>query len=712
MLAALLLTPTCRASLDDGRVRALRLRSGATLQTPLHSDLPVSGDVTLRVLIKRNEWDLGARNVLSLVNSTGDVRLGIGYNTSPWVTAAVTTNGIKPGSVQFGMSDVVVFGCPSGLRYEDWWVVYKAPGAAGGGNGYLRVYHNGILADRNLPGYPFDVPIPAGTDMTWLGGPLRLRIGDSIYGDRQDYQVIDCCMWTAALSGEDVAAIGANQIALLPDAVRRTTDIFWYARPNPDTVGAVLPELGATAGNTAFAAAITGDVSFISDVPSGPGWAVPDDTTPPDPGPEPLIAEPGDASLAVTMAVGDGTVAHREVILSKGHVWRYSTLARHALVADETEHTFGGLTPGAWYHATGVWEDEWGNRTERQLLVQVPGEEPPPQGESRSLHFRRDGAARTFTDETGAVPEYIQLPFNVDSATVRVVVRRNAGMCGPNLFFSSRADKVSDYGYSRFSLGLDQHGFIQGKVSDGQTVVVARSTETLASGVFEEIWLRYQAPTLTGPGDVRVYRRNGSTVVLIAREPIPPGDFTWKKWDAEFVLGGLDNAWKNDTIDYNLLEAALWTRGLTEAEMSRLAGRGIHTVTAYSERVGDYLFWYARPRADATRVEPDLGTSIGTAVIRPRNQLLGSPGTIVPLISTQAAENVEFSTDVPEEYLGTTTPPTLADAVEALACFAGLANASAGTMARLDVAGGDSQGVLDLEDVIILVGRAAATNPL
>jgi hypothetical protein len=272
-LAAIGLAASSRASLDDGRVRALRLRSGATLETPLHADLPTSGDMTLRVLIKRNEWDLGARNVLSLVNSTGDVRLGIGYNTSPWVTAAVTTNGLKPGSVQFGVWDVVVFGCPSGLRYEDWWVVYKSPGPFGGEPGYLRVYHNGVLADRNLRGYPFDIPVPAGTDMTWLGGPLRLRIGDNVYGDRQDYQILDCCFWTAALSAEDVAAIGANQIALLPDPVRRTDDIFWYARPNPDTAGAVLPELGATVGNPAFAATISGDVSFISDVPSGPGWA-------------------------------------------------------------------------------------------------------------------------------------------------------------------------------------------------------------------------------------------------------------------------------------------------------------------------------------------------------------------------------------------------------------------------------------------------------
>ena len=49
---------------------------------------------------------------------------------------------------------------------------------------------------------------------------------------------------------------------------------------------------------------------------------------------------------------------------------------------------------------------------------------------------------------------------------------------------------------------------------------------------------------------------------------------------------------KSYTLDRtreNLLEAALWTRALTEAEMSALVGRGLHTVRDYHQRVGDYL---------------------------------------------------------------------------------------------------------------------------
>jgi hypothetical protein len=399
------------------------------------------------------------------------------------------------------------------------------------------------------------------------------------------------------------------------------------------------------------------------------------------------------------------------VVLSKGAEWRYSVIERRTLVAPDTACTFDGVSPGSTCFVTATWTDEWGNRTERQVRVTMPGAETPPGGESRSLRFIGDGAARNFTDVTGYMPQLVELPFNVDGATVRIVVRRNSGMGGPNLFFSSRADKVSDYGYSRFSLGLEQHGHIVGKVSDGQQVIVAESPETLQAGLFEELFLVYEAPTLAAPGSVRVYRRDGAHVTQIADAPIPATDFTWKKWDAEFVLGGLDNAWANPTIDYNMLEAAFWTKALTESEMNGLVGRGLFTVTDYDQRIGEHLYWYARPRAETSRIEPDLGTSIGTAVIRRRDKFLGEPGTITPIIPTFDAGDVRFSTDVPPEYTGSMPLFTLADAASVLAFSAGLSEAAIQDVARLDLVNSGPADVLNLEDAALIARKAAGLEP-
>ena len=89
-----------------------------------------------------------------------------------------------------------------------------------------------------------------------------------------------------------------------------------------------------------------------------------------------------------------------------------------------------------------------------------------------------------------------------------------------------------------------------------------------------------------------------------------------------------------------------------------------------------FLLVMACAPAMVTPVPPLDPNAIGTAIIRPRNQLVGSPGTIVPLISTAEADDVEFSTDVPAEYVSATAPYTMEEAATALSCFAGLAGAA------------------------------------
>lgn len=687
-----------------GSVRSLHIRESGVLRTTPTTNLPVNGDATFRVMLRRNEWDLGRRTLMALTDGT-TVRLSINYNLSPWIYPYVD-NGSALRPVRIGEEISVIFGCPTGQVYEDWWVVYKAPGMSGGADGYLQVYRNGAPAPLDLSGTVARKTIPAGTALTWQGGPLYLQIGDHSSGPRQNFHLLDIAWWTKALSSSEIAAIGDQQIASITDnTIRHLDSLFWYARPGNAYLDRVKPELGAAVGRPELEAVISGNVSFSTNVPTRAGWEIPDDITPPDPGSDALSASSTDTSINVSMGAGSADTTHREIILSRSAVSRYTVVNRRDIASsgDTAAVAFSDLTPGKHYFVTARWRDASGNVAERQVEIVTKGTEPSSSGPTRSLRIRQDGIAYTQVEGVDGERQFVELPFNVDGATVRVVVRRNAGFTGPAWFWSSRADHAAEYGYTRFALGQSAHGKPMAKVTDGELKFTAEAAEPLPIGEFTELWMTYEAPSPSTPGTLKLFRNVGKSLVLLASTPLPATDFTWRKWDSIFVLGGLQDGLPNSTIDYNMLETAFWMKALTPSEMQALIGRGLHGAT-YEERIGRFLYWYARPHPDDDRIVPDLGASIGTAPLRNATEDVAESGIIAPRIPDAMVDKVLFSEEVPASY--NVVGPleyTYADASRALQITAGMEPSSATSAAWLDVHTGSQPGVVTLEDAVAIL---------
>lgn len=690
VLACLLIALTAASR---GSLRALRIRPGGTVTTVPSPNLPVNGDMTLRILIKRNPWDLVSHEILSITDADGAHRVSLAMNTSPWVTAFISDNGWMPDAHKYGWEGAVNHGCPNGTYYEDWWLVYKAPTTTIAG--YFRVYRSGALAPFYSDTIPFDIPIPAGTDMTWKGKGLMLRIGDPNPATMTDYQVMDVAWWTEALTDADVAALANRQISTITDnIVRRLSSLYWYARPSNTYLDRIACELGASTGNSSLDAVFTGNVTYTTDTPRVPGWDQPGDIVPPDPGTAPIEASSTDEAISAIGQTGSADTSARTLVVSEGALWEYTAVAQAEFgPSGLAEISVDGLKPGTTYFVTGKWSDADGNVASRQVTVKTAGASPLPPGPTRTLHVTGAAEAITATDSYGLTPLLARMPFETDT-TIRLLVRRNGNWSGLSRFFSQRAGSAGAYGYARFAIGTAADGHLVAQVSDGQTNFEADADEMVSNSSFDEVWMVYIAPTATTAGSVSLYKGT----VLKNTVPIPAGtDMSWKKWDAQLVLGGLMTGSPNPAIDYDMLEPAWWTKALTPAEMAAINGKPLYALDDATRQMG-YLYWYTRPHYASGKIEPDLGASIGTTAIRQPASYTYNDGTLTPLISTAVGNQITFGDAVPPGFGG--PPYTVADALDALRLAAGLSGGRT-QFARVNVeAVGDSAYVSDIADAV------------
>lgn len=681
-------------------IRSLRIRPGGTVSTAPAAGLPVNGDMTLRVLLKRNPWDLVAHEILSMQDVDGNRRFSLAVNTSPWALAYFSDHGWQSGTHRYGGDGAVPHGCPSGTTYEDWWMVYQAPTPTSAG--YFRLYRDGVVAHLDNDITPYNFAIPAGTNMNWKGKDLMLRIGDENPLTMVDYQVLDVCWWTAAMTDADVAAINNRQIAsIADDAVRHLSDIYWYVRPSNTYPDHLTCELGACVGNTARDAAFAGDVSYSVDTPRDAGWEIPDDVSPPDPGPAPLSVTATDSGLTADVQPGSSQTASRTLVVSAGVLWPYSGVSQEQFGAGGiAQASVTGLKPGTTYYVTGQWADASGNVAIRQVPVRTTGTSGPITGPTHALHFTNGGEAITALDAAGKEPLFIRMPYDSD-ATIRLLLRSAPTMTGPCWFFCQRADAAGAYGYARFAIGLDYYGKLTARVNDGQQTFEAKSTERVSSTSFDEVWVVYSGPTRTTDGSLQLYK--GS--VLKASTVIPAGtDMTWKKWDAQFVLGGYADGIWNGSVDYEMLEPAWWTKAMSPAEMAAISGHPLFSLPDSVRQTG-YLYWYARPHLANGVVEPDLGASIDTALTRQKSGITFSTGSIAPLFESNTDGTLTYSDDVPAGFGG--LPYTLTDVVDALVAAGGMARAN-DSFPRLNIANsGDSATVLDISDAVAIARSMA-----
>jgi hypothetical protein len=655
--------------------------------------------MTLRILVKRNPWDLVAHDILTLQDADGSRRFSLGVNTSPWITAYFSDNGWSSGTHRYGGDGAVPHGCPSGTTYEDWWMVFKAPTAVA--DGFFRLYRGGVVAYLDNGTTLYEFIIPAGTDVNWKGKPLTLRIGDSNPNTMADYQVLDVCWWKSALTDADIAAINNRQIAsITDDSVRHLSDIYWYVRPSNTYSDHLTCELGECTGNTARDATFSGDVSYTVDTPRVAGWELPDDLIPPDPGPTPIDVSATDSTLTAMVQPGSAKTASRTLVVSSGVLWPYSSVAEQALGAGAVaDASVTGLKPGTTYYVTGEWADASGNVATRQVPVRTSGSSEPIAGPTHSLHFTRGAEAVTSLDAAGLQPLFLRMPYESD-ATIRVLLRCAPTMHGPCWFICQRADAAGAFGYARFAIGLDQYSDLSARVSDGQQTFEANSGETVSSTSFDEVWMVYRGPTQTSDGFVQLYKGT----VLKANTAIPAGtDMTWKKWDAQFVLGGYADWSYNTSIDYEMLEPAWWTKAISPQDMAAISGKPLFSLPDSVRQTGD-LYWYARPHSANGLVEPDLGASIGTTPTRQKGALTLNPGTIAPLFASGTDGTITYSDVVPAGFGG--SGYTHSDVVDALLAAAGLTRAG-DSFPRLNLQStGDSATVIDIADALA-VARSA-----
>lgn len=627
-----------------GKIRALRLYGTQTVATPLSSAIPKTGDMTMRIVSKRLEFDRRAHRYVALVDASGNERFVINANLSPYAVVQVRSSAAGP-TYEVIANDV----SSSQIEFTDWVAVYKAPTVST--NGYLSLFRDGAyvnMQDAN-PGVYSDttIVIPMSDTATW-SGDLKLVIGGHATDAtiEQAFEHCEIALWNAALTPTEVAALHDNSVNTMT-TVPQASALVWYARPALSPDGTIHPDKGTL--TTLYATPDSG-VGFVADVPSWLG--TPDDVALPTVG---TVAVTDVGTGALTMNIGAGSCAggacKRMLIISKSPVWRYNIAAREVLGSDGsnlTAHVLSGLslTAGTKYYAIVRYEGANGLRAESSTSFTTPGS-PPAIGTGKSL--RITGVAQAVgLHGTGDI---YHVPLNND-VTFRVMIRRNAGdPDGVKTFIrfvdESAASGGVAAGYYHLALNQTGSGFMQVAVQSGQRATSADSSTKLTVGTWEEIWVTYQHPTSTADGFAKIYRTATSLTTPLASVTIPYSeDWSWHKLRSSIGIGGFVSGSPSTSTDYNLADIAVWTKALSDSERTALSNRSISAATDTTSYVSDYLYWYCRPTENTNVLIPDLGAAKGAINMLPNTGISTGAMALEPPF-TAGTGTIGYTTDMP-----------------------------------------------------------------
>ncbi len=586
----------------------------------------LDGEFTIRTVTKHDEflYSQGAGSIMPVVrleDSTGKIRWVLGTQSSPWYSTGFST-----GTTWFPGGTVADTGnlyklAPHIGTYLTTWFVHKPSTATE--PGYLRVYRNGAITNRNTSDTAWwDYPIPAGTATAWTGGDMRVIFGGTTdigpsyaaYTNQRTY-VSQFTIWDTALdtgydpgtrTTADFDAIDQIALSSADALTAHRADILTHIdfRLHDAATGTIPSDEGLD-----LTLAPSGNARRSDALPPWTGFEPVSDFSPA--GTSLTAAATGDTSIRVShiaaglgQAEAAGVPVQRRIWVSRGtttnDAYRYTSVHYARLPSDGSDLSDYDVTvplAGTTYHVVVEWTDAAGRKTVVSTPVATTGTAAAPSGTRKSLLFSGNAS----------ITEAVRQIMPINQPWTIVWWQKRAGLPTQPFYGWSIHDDL--YNVWEAKLGYASPTMTVGG-NDGDYYMPGATGPSSSDGVWEQWAARYTPNSDRTEGLTQFGRIAGGTV---SGGSNPSDAATTRQTDHRFhkritklYMGRMPSG----TGAIRVAGLSWWTKHMSDAELAELAGKDLETANAAQGHLSD-LYYYAGPREDLRTVNPDLGTVIG-----------------------------------------------------------------------------------------------------